>query len=144
MVIPLRGIGGGQEGLGGGSPNEEELVKNLTKTRGLTWYLPRGFIVLSFLPFMKHLVAFLQGGWPPATSLQVSKEGPLLFQGKTDVSLAVLCCSSALSANPECTGHAFVSYLQSILQAFFLPEFSFQIHKYHQQVPHKSLKLHSG
>lgn len=59
------------------SPNKEELVENLMKSGGLTLYLSWGFIVLSSFPFMKHLVAFLQGGWPPVASLQVSKEGPL-------------------------------------------------------------------
>lgn len=47
------------------------------ESEGLTLYLFWGFIVLRSIPFMKHLIAFLQGGRPPVASLQVNKEGPL-------------------------------------------------------------------
>jgi len=56
------------------SPNKEE---NLMNSGGLTSYLSWGFIVLSSLPFMKHLVAFFQRRWPLLASLHVSKESPL-------------------------------------------------------------------
>lgn len=128
MVTPLRGIGGGWERLGGGrhkpkqggTNGEPDTVGRINAVSLL------GIHSFEFLSFHKHLVAFLQGGWLPVASLQVSKEGPLcnfysFRERKTQVlqfTATPQHCQPLLGAGFG-SGHAFNSkgvkyYLQSI------------------------------